>query len=216
MNKILIKDLGVIQINPSDTRKRQAVLVACPTCNDQRVMTQNNYNTAKSTKCTKCRNILHNKSTSKYYSIWKMIKQRCYNEKCINYKYYGARGITMCDEWKNSFTTFESWILDTYPDTENLSIDRIDNNKGYSPDNCRMTTHVNQMNNQRPRQNQSGYSCISLCKKSSNWVVRYDYNLKHTHVGSFKTLEEAVKALHQSLNDNNINKSNIKDITHVY
>ena len=122
----------------------------------------------------------------------------------------------MCDEWKNSFTAFETWILENYSNTDGLSIDRIDNNKGYSPDNCRMVTTVVQMNNQRSRQNQSGYSCITLCKKTNKWVVRYTYNYIHTHVGTFKTIEEARVALHHSINKNNINKSNIKDINHVY
>jgi hypothetical protein len=63
------------------------------------------------------------------------MKQRCYSPKDKKYKYYGAKGITVCDEWLNDCQTFFEWALSNgYND--NLTIDRIDNDKGYCPDNC--------------------------------------------------------------------------------
>lgn len=67
--------------------------------------------------------------------IFAGIKQRCYNSKDKGYKWYGAKGIKMCDEWINNPKLFEEWSLQNGYD-DNLTIDRIDENKDYSPDNC--------------------------------------------------------------------------------
>lgn len=90
----------------------------------------------------------HNKSNTRLYTIWENIKQRCYNSNCKNYIKYGKRGITICDEWKNSFTAFYDWAMSNgYAD--NLSINRKDNNGNYEPSNCEWTTEKNQANNRR-------------------------------------------------------------------
>jgi hypothetical protein len=81
------------------------------------------------------------------YRTWCDMKQRCYNPKNWAYKYYGARGITVCDEWKNSFLTFAS---DMGERPEGMSIDRIDNDKGYSKLNCKWSTKKEQIDNRRP------------------------------------------------------------------
>ena len=86
------------------------------------------------------------KDNQKIYKVWSGIKQRCFNPNSNRYKNYGGRGISICDEWKNSFETFCKWALENgYK--EGLSIDRIDHEKNYEPSNCRWTDEITQQNN---------------------------------------------------------------------
>lgn len=87
------------------------------------------------------------------YKVWINMKQRCYNPKNDNYYLYGARGITICEEWKNDFNAFEDWALKNGYDENaprcQCTIDRVDNNKGYAPENCKWVTIGENANNKR-------------------------------------------------------------------
>lgn len=90
----------------------------------------------------------HGLSHTRLHSIWSDIKTRCFDPNDSNYSNYGGRGITMCDEWRSDFLSFYRWAnANGYSD--DLSIDRIDNNLGYCPDNCRWADSVVQQNNKR-------------------------------------------------------------------
>jgi len=88
------------------------------------------------------------RKTTKLYNIWLRMKSRCNIPTTGNYKYYGARGIRVCEEWQHDYKAFKEWaIANGYK--EGLSIDRIDVNGNYSPDNCRWITMAEQQKNKR-------------------------------------------------------------------
>lgn len=95
----------------------------------------------------------HGKINTKLYYVWLAMKNRCGNPSNPSYKNYGDRGIQVCEEWRSNFSAFEEWALDNGYDENakygKCTLDRIDNDKGYSPDNCRFVDMMVQVHNRR-------------------------------------------------------------------
>jgi len=110
----------------------------------------------------------HGKARTPIHNLWQNMKARCRNKNNPQYKDYGGRGITMCDEWFDSFDTFYAAVGDV-PSPEH-SIDRIKNNKGYEPGNVKWSTSVEQNSNKR---NTVLYTHNGVTKTLTAWAQEH-------------------------------------------
>ena len=100
----------------------------------------------------------HGMYKTRIYDIWRNMKQRCYSNSYVRFYRYGGRGITVCDEWLNNPKAFMSWAISNGY-TDELQIDRIDNDRGYHPSNCRFVSPATNSRN-------SSQTKLDWCKVS--------------------------------------------------
>lgn len=137
-------------------------------------------------------NTKHGKSNTKLHPVWRGMKQRCYNKNDKRYKYYGARGIAVCDEWRNDFMAFYTWSMNNgYK--EGLTIDRIDINGNYEPDNCRWTTQKQQNKNTRHNKNYT-INGETYCLKDWCTILRLKYSTVANRINLYNwSIERALE-----------------------
>jgi hypothetical protein len=136
----------------SDTQHQALWLCICD-CGKEHITTGHSLLRGNCKSCGCLKNELsserlkkHGGCGSRLYRIYDAMKQRCYNENHNHYKNYGGRGIVVCDEWKSSFDAFQQWAMQNgYAD--NLTIDRINVDGNYEPQNCRWITMFEQQQN---------------------------------------------------------------------
>jgi hypothetical protein len=127
---------------------------------------------------------------ARLYNSWTNMVSRCTNPKNDDYKDYGGRGITVFVEWRESFEKFKDWALSNNY-AEGLEIDRADNSRGYSPDNCRWVTHKQNVRNTRSNKNFE-FNGETLCV--SEWAEKHSINT-HTLGGRLRRGWSMDKAL---------------------
>ena len=194
---------------PTETSKQKATygLFVCQYCKKE-FEAQTAHIKSGNIKSCGCQinkqKITHGKTNSRFYKIWTEMIRRCISPKCKSYKNYGGRGITVCEEWLN-VVNFVVWAEETHPNIEDVSLDRIDNDKGYSPDNCRWADREIQNTNQRVRStNTSGYVGVGWAIRDKRWSATITVKGVQKHIGYFKTPEEAVKARDTYIIENNL------------
>lgn len=133
----------------------------------------------------------HGLGNSRLHTIWDHMKQRCYNSNNKTYKYYGARGIVICHEWLDDFMNFYDWAINNgYRD--DLTIDRIDVNGNYEPNNCRWNATKQQAQNRRTNRNYT-ISGKTHCLKEWCEILNLNYHTVYSRLNCGWPIEEALE-----------------------
>lgn len=137
----------------------------------------------------------HGMSKTHSFRKWADMIKRCTNPNFKQYKDYGGRGISVCIEWSNNFQAYYNYIsqLEHFGE-KGYTLDRIDNNGNYEPDNVRFADKNTQSRNQRIRNtNKSGTKGVHYDVSQNRWKPTIRANGKSIYLGTYKTLEEAIK-----------------------
>lgn len=202
----LIEDLGTQYATESSKKKEHFGLYLCSCGVEFRSTIGNARRGNNSCGCYR-RSMFttHGLCGHPLYNTWAGMKARTTNPKSANYHHYGGRGITMCPEWLESPQIFFDWS-EANGYSPGLSVDRINNDLGYSPENCRWATRNVQNRNTRRLMstNTSGYRGIYFSKPRGVWLATICINYKTRQLGAFPTALEAAQAYDNYIIENNL------------
>ena len=207
---ILLEDLGMMYPTKDSNQKSHYGIFKCGLCGTEFKSILDSVKRGKTKSCgcyqkrrTSETHKTHGLGATRLYKIWSDIKRRTLNPNFKQYNDYGGRGITICDEWLD-VQNFYNWAISNGY-SEGLSIDRIDNDGNYCPDNCRWTTRVIQARNTRiPKNNTSGYKGVSFVKDRNKYNSRICVNKNGVFLGEFLTAVEAGIAYNNYIIENNL------------
>ena len=163
-------------------------------CGNEKVIAQTSLRSGRSKSCG-CNKVTHGERYHPLYGTWGRMLQRCYNPTSVGYKDYGGRGIDVCKEWHD----IHIFIHDVGERPDGMSLDRKDNNLGYSKENCRWATDYEQSQNQRIRNdNTSGAKGVVFDIVHTKWRAALTRNGIRKQLGRFATKEQAELAYNQA------------------
>lgn len=203
---ILLEDLGTKYPTETSKQKTRYGIYQCQYCGKEFEAPIRNIKKGLTKSCgcqsNKFKNP-HGLWRHPVYNTWNMMKQRCYNPKYQCYKDYGGRGIQVCERWLD----VKNFIDDMYPSyQEGLTLDRINIDGNYAPDNCRWATKEVQSRNTRDLRvnNTSGYRGVCWHSRDKVWISQINAYSKHIVLGSYQTALEAAKAYERYVRVNNL------------
>lgn len=161
------------------TKHGQIVWLCKCDCGNEKIVSGHNLRSGRTKSCgclihdanatRNKRHTKHNCCKTSLYKLWNSMKTRCNNKSVHNYRNYGGRGVTVCDEWNTDFVRFKEWAeKNGYKD--GLTLDRIDVNGNYEPSNCRWVTVKQQENNRR---NNHYLTIEGVTKTLTEWCELY-------------------------------------------
>ena len=179
--------VNIAELNPNFTRYN----CICQ-CGNYTIVRSNDLNKGdtKSCGCHRKESMIARKTTHglayhPLYDTWNNMIQRCYNPKASNFEYYGGKGVTVCDEWKNDPQAFISWAEANGQKPE-LTIERINNNGNYEPSNCTWATMTEQ--NRHQTSTKLSIDKVKAIRKDDRLyrIIGDEYGVSETHIGQIK------------------------------
>lgn len=210
MTPRLIGETYMRKATENSPRRTRYGLYECPFCEKEFECSVESIKSGNTKSCgcqqymPREKSVKHGLRKHRFYSTWVKMVHRCSNSNYTRYKDYGGRGITVCEEWLD-VRNFVVWAEATHPNIEGLSLDRIDNDKGYSPENCRWADASTQNINQRiKKSNTSGFVGVDFRPNENKYVARITVLGVRVYIGYYETIEEAVLARDNYITQNNL------------